>query len=86
MCEALLAAGFRPTVYPEVEFEARSPGFDRDFIDRHEPLLACTRCDSVHIRTRSMHAQWHARQRAISVLGRPQGLRSRVQRRLRVCH
>ena len=33
MCEALLAAGFRPTRYPVVEFEARAPG-DGEFIDR----------------------------------------------------
>lgn len=33
MCEALLAAGFRPTVYPDVGFEARAPD-DGEFIDR----------------------------------------------------
>ncbi len=46
MCEALLAAGFRPTVYPEVQFEARSPDFDRDFMDRQEPMLASNSCRS----------------------------------------
>lgn len=37
-CEALLAAGFRPSVYPNVGFEARAPG-DMEFIDRQvKPL------------------------------------------------
>ena len=39
MCEALLAAGFRPTVYPEISFEARAPG-DEEFLDRQVVKIA----------------------------------------------
>lgn len=41
MCEALLAAGFRPTVYPEVQFEAwdKLTYGNMEFLDRQVPLL-----------------------------------------------